>query len=113
MTTHQTARSATAVLATAYGEPEEGLSVREIELPELAPGEVSIDVRAVAINPIDIKAYSGMFGKDESKLPMNLGSEVSGVVSAVSADAAGPAGPLAVGTRDTAMSSTHGCHARS
>ena len=88
---------ATAVFATSYGEPEEALSTREIELPDPGPGQVSIDVRAVSINAIDIKAYSGMFGTDESKLPMKLGSEVSGVVRAVGPDATGPAGPLAVG----------------
>jgi NADPH:quinone reductase-like Zn-dependent oxidoreductase len=88
---------AIAVFATAYGDPEEALSLREIELPDPGPGQVSIDVRAVAVNAIDVKAYSGMFGTDESKLPMKLGSEVSGVVSAVGPDATGPAGPLAVG----------------
>jgi NADPH:quinone reductase len=88
---------ATAVFATSYGEPEEALSIREIELPDPGPGQVSIDVRAVSINAIDVKAYSGMFGTDESKLPMKLGSEVSGVVRAVGPDATGPAGPLAVG----------------
>ena len=88
---------AIAVFATAYGDPEEALTLREVELPPPGPGQVSIDVRAVSINAIDVKAYSGMFGTDESKLPMKLGSEVSGVVSAVGPDATGPAGPLAVG----------------
>lgn len=92
-----TKQNATAVFATAYGEPEEALSVRDIELPDPGPGQVRIDVRAAAINAIDVKAYSGMFGTDESKLPMKLGSEVAGVVSAVGPDAAGPAGPIAVG----------------
>src|SRR3954466_1975609 len=90
-------QNATAVFATAYGEPEEALSVRDIELPDPGPGEVRIDVRAAAINAIDVKAYSGMFDTDESRLPMKLGSEVSGVVSAVGPDATGPAGPISVG----------------
>jgi NADPH:quinone reductase len=91
--THHT----TAVFATAYGEPEDALNVRDIELPDPGPGEVRIDVRAVSVNAIDVKAYSGMFGQDESKLPMKLGSEVSGVVGAVGPDSVGPAGPIAVG----------------
>jgi NADPH:quinone reductase-like Zn-dependent oxidoreductase len=92
-----TTRQATAVFATSYGEPEEALSVREIELPEPGPGQVSIEVRATAVNAIDVKAYSGVMGRDESKLPLKLGNEVAGVVSAVGPDATGPAGPLAVG----------------
>jgi NADPH:quinone reductase len=93
MTTH----NATAVFATSYGEPEEALGVRDIELPDPGPGQVRIDVRAASVNAIDVKAYSGMFGTDESKLPMKLGSEVSGVVGAVGPEATGPAGPISVG----------------
>jgi NADPH:quinone reductase len=97
MTSNGHVHQATAVFATAYGEPEEALSLREIELTEPTVGQVTIDVRAVGVNAIDVKAYSGMLGTDESKLPMKLGSEVSGVVSAVGPDATGPAGPIAVG----------------
>jgi NADPH2:quinone reductase len=88
---------AIAVLATSYGEPEDALSIEQIDLPQPGPGEVRIDVRAIAVNAIDVKAYSGMFGTDESKLPMKLGSEVSGVVGGVGPDATGPAGPISVG----------------
>lgn len=87
---------ATAIVATAYGGPEV-LSAVDVEVPEPGPGEVTIAVRAVAVNPIDHKAYSGAFGTDPAALPMRLGSELSGVVSRVGPDAEGAAGPLRVG----------------
>ncbi|MDP9026676.1 MAG: NADP-dependent oxidoreductase, partial [Actinomycetota bacterium] len=43
------------------------------------------------------KRLRGMFGRNEKSLPLRLGSEVSGVVTAVGPDAVGPAGPIAVG----------------
>ena len=66
-------------------------------MPEPGPGQVTIEVRAIGVNAIDVKAYSGLFGTDESKLPMKLGSEVSGVVTAVGEGAEGPAGAINVG----------------
>ncbi|MFE3257318.1 zinc-binding alcohol dehydrogenase family protein [Nocardia sp. NPDC059091] len=87
---------ATAVVATAYGGPEV-LSLVEVEVPEPGPGEVSIAVRAAGVNPFDYKLYSGAFGTDPSKLPIRLGLEVAGVVTAVGPDAEGPAGPISVG----------------
>ncbi|MFC9996956.1 NADP-dependent oxidoreductase [Nocardia sp. NPDC127526] len=86
----------TAVVATAYGGPEV-LSLIEVEVPEPGPGEVTVEVRAAGVNPFDYKRFSGAFGTDPAALPMRLGGEVSGVVTAVGAEATGPAGPIAVG----------------
>ena len=86
----------TAVVATAYGGPE-SLSVTDVEVPDPETGEVTIEVRAAGINPIDYKLFSGMMGSDEDALPMPLGLEVSGVVTAVGPDASGPAGEISVG----------------
>src|SRR3954447_10239404 len=85
-----------AVVATSYGGPS-SVAVTEVEVPSPGDGQVTIDVRAAAINPIDYKRYSGLMGADESQLPMRLGFEVSGVVSAVGSDAVGPAGQIRVG----------------
>ena len=52
---------------------------------------------ASGVNPADYKTYSGAFGTDPAKLPLRIGSEMAGVVTAVGPDAAGPAGPVAVG----------------
>lgn len=87
---------ATAIVATTYGGPEV-LTPVEVEVPAPGPGEVTIEVRAAAVNPYDYKRYTGAFGTDPSALPMRLGGEVSGVVTAVGADAQGPAGPIRVG----------------
>ena len=84
------------VVATAYGGPEV-LSVIDQPALSAGPGEVVIAVRAAGVNPIDYKLYSGSFGADPARLPLRLGSEISGVVTAVGADAAGPAGPILVG----------------
>jgi NADPH2:quinone reductase len=87
---------ATAVVAAAYGGPEV-LSVVEAEVPSPGPGEVTIEVRASGVNPIDYKLYSGAFGSSPDNLPVRLGLEVAGVITAVGPEAAGPAGPLSVG----------------
>jgi NADPH:quinone reductase-like Zn-dependent oxidoreductase len=84
------------VVATGYGGPEV-LAVVDVPTPEPGPGEVRLAVRAAGVNPIDVKAYSGAFGTDPDRLPMRLGAEAAGVVTAVGPGAAGPAGPVSVG----------------
>ena len=84
------------VIAAAYGGPEV-LSVVNEPTPEPGPAEVRIEVRAAAVNPVDYKSYSGAFGADPARLPVRLGAEAAGVVTGVGPDAAGPAGPVAVG----------------
>ncbi len=84
------------VIATAFGGPEV-LSVTDQPLSGPGPGEARIEVRAAGINPFDQKVYSGAFGADPAKLPIRLGSEAAGVVTAVGPDAVGPAGPIVVG----------------
>ena len=84
------------MIATAFGGPEV-LSVADEPLSGPGPGEARIEVRAAAVNPFDQKVYSGAFGTDPAKLPIRLGSEAAGVVTAVGPDAVGPAGPIAVG----------------
>jgi NADPH:quinone reductase-like Zn-dependent oxidoreductase len=70
------------VVATGFGGPEV-LSVIDRPTPEPGAGEVRIGVRAAGVNPIDHKAYSGAFGTDPANLPMRLGAEAAGVVTAV------------------------------
>jgi NADPH:quinone reductase-like Zn-dependent oxidoreductase len=73
------------------------LSVVEEPTTEPGPGQARIAVRAAGVNPVDYKSYSGAFGTDPARLPVRPGSEAAGVVTAVGPDAAGPAGPVAVG----------------
>ncbi len=86
-----------AVAATAYGGPEV-IGVVDVEPRAPAPGEVTIAVRAAALNRWDAKQAEGAAGADPGKLPVRLGNEASGVVTAVGEDAVGLEGePLAVG----------------
>ena len=73
---------AQAVVAQRYGGPE---ALALVDFPEPAPGagQVVVDVRAAGVNPIDAKAYSGMFGTDAAAAPLRLGAEAAGVVSAI------------------------------
>ena len=87
---------ASVVEAAAYGGPDV-LSVVEEPVGQPGPGQARILVRAAGVNPIDYKMYSGAFGSDPARLPMRLGSEVSGVVEQVGEDAIGAAAPVSVG----------------
>jgi NADPH:quinone reductase-like Zn-dependent oxidoreductase len=87
---------ATKVVATGYGGPEV-LSVVEADVPAPTEGQVTIDVRASAINPMDWKVVSGAVGDDPDKLPLPVGFELAGVVSAVGPNAEGPGGAISVG----------------
>jgi NADPH:quinone reductase-like Zn-dependent oxidoreductase len=69
-------------VATAYGGPDV-LRLIDVDPGEPGPGNVLVEVRAAGVNPTDWKGYAGLYGADPSKLPMRLGYEVSGVVSAV------------------------------
>jgi NADPH:quinone reductase len=86
---------ARAIVATAVGGPE-ALDVVEQQMEAPGPGEARIAVRAAGVNPIDWKLYSPAMGAGAS-FPMRLGFEAAGVVTEVGPQAAGPAGPLAVG----------------
>ncbi|MET0316921.1 MAG: NADP-dependent oxidoreductase, partial [Rhodococcus fascians] len=59
-------------VATAFGGPEVVRIVDEA-LAAPAAGQVSIEVKAIGVNPIDYKLYSGAFGSDPSTLPLHLG----------------------------------------
>src|SRR5215831_6640807 len=91
-----TAVIALVVIAAAYGGPE-NLSIVDEPVSGPGPGEARIEVRATGVNPVDVKAYSGVFGADPARLPIRLGAEAAGVVTAVGPGAEGPAGPVSAG----------------
>jgi NADPH:quinone reductase-like Zn-dependent oxidoreductase len=64
-----------------FGGPEQ-LALTEVPTPEPGAGEVRVSVRAIGVNPIDWKFYSGRMGTDPAILGA-MGLEVSGVVAAV------------------------------
>lgn len=98
---------ATKVVVTAFGGPEV-LSVVQADVPEPGPGEVVIAVKAAGINPFDHKVVAGATGAAPDQLPLPVGLEVAGVVTAVGPDATGPAGPVAVGDEVVAQPVTGG-----
>ena len=69
-----------AVFIERYGGPEV-LKYGDLPNPVAAPGEVVIDVVAASVNAADWKARAGQYA--QSKLPLILGRDFSGVVSAV------------------------------
>ena len=76
-------RTATAWVAEDFG----GLDVfREVqvEVPAPGPGEVTIDVQAAGVNPADAKHVAN--GSDRSLLPVRVGYEVAGIISAIGPD---------------------------
>jgi len=88
-------------VASGYSDPS-ALSVIDEVLRDPGPGEVLIEVRAAGTNPVDYKLYSGAFGRDPARLPMRLGFEAAGVVTAVGFDpdgraVEGPGGPISPG----------------
>ena len=84
------------VVAEAFGGPEV-LAVVDEAVPDPGPGQVSVEVRSAGTNPIDYKQFSGQLGADPSRLPMPVGLEAAGVVTAVGAGATGPGGPVRPG----------------
>jgi NADPH:quinone reductase len=67
-------------VATDFGGPE---VLREIDAEVLPPepGEVTIKVRAAGMNPTDYKRFAS--GTDRSILPLSIGYEVAGEISAL------------------------------
>jgi NADPH2:quinone reductase len=80
---------ARAWVAAEFGGPEV-LRLIDTEVPGPGPGYVRIDVRAAGMNPADAKHIAS--GQDRELLPLSLGYEVAGVVSAL-----GPGTQLASG----------------
>ena len=67
-------------------------------------------MRAAGVNPVDHKFFSGRgpFGNSPDNLPIRLGLEVAGLITAVGPGAVGPAGLLSVGDAVIAYPATGG-----
>jgi NADPH:quinone reductase len=68
-------------IAPRFGGPEV-LTLVDAEVPAPGPGEVTIDVRAAGVNPADWKHLAAERGPDRP-LPIKIGYEVAGVLSAL------------------------------
>ena len=96
-----------AIIAPTWGEPD-GLEF--VEVPTAAPGDgqVTVAVKAAGVNPADLKQLRGQFGRSEASLPLRLGNEISGIVTAVGPNAAGVHGTINVGDEVVAFRVTGG-----
>jgi NADPH:quinone reductase len=61
-----------------YGPPS-ALSIQELQVPDLKPGEALVELHASAINPSDVKNVAGVF---KASLPRIPGRDYAGVVVA-------------------------------
>lgn len=59
------------------------LQLQEIEIPTIQPGEVLVKVKAISINPVDVKsrAGKGVYGRIKDQSPLILGWDISGTVT--------------------------------
>ncbi|HEY2878204.1 NADP-dependent oxidoreductase [Nocardioides sp.] len=91
------------VVATGFGGPE-NLAVEEVDPGEPGPGQVRVSVRAAGVNPADVKRYRGP--GDPARLPLVLGFEAAGVVTAVGPDTSHEAGEEVIVYRVTGAYAT-------
>jgi NADPH2:quinone reductase len=77
-----------AVTYSAFGGPEV-LTVTDIEVPAPGPGEVTVRVTAVGVNPIDHKLRAGIRPSAPITEPRRVGSDGAGIVTAVGRDVEG------------------------
>lgn len=64
---------------TQHGEPNDAIEIVDIPLPEPGPDEVRIQVKACALNHLDIFGRIG-HPEDEREFPKQTGADVAGVV---------------------------------
>jgi len=70
-----------AIVLPAFG-PADQLTLTNLEVPEPAAGEVLVQVKAISINPVDVKtrAGKGIAGRLKEIQPLILGWDISGMV---------------------------------
>ncbi|GAA3696505.1 NADP-dependent oxidoreductase [Gordonia hankookensis] len=95
-------------VATAYGDPADVLECVDHEIPAPVSGQVVVQTRAIGMNPVDVKSVRGQTGTDGSRLPLAVGYELAGTVTAVG----DVADPFAVGD-EVIVYRAHGAYADS
>jgi NADPH:quinone reductase-like Zn-dependent oxidoreductase len=60
----------------------EKLQIEEIDRPSINEGEVLVKVKAISINPVDVKtrAGKGVYGRIKTETPLIVGWDISGIV---------------------------------
>jgi NADPH:quinone reductase-like Zn-dependent oxidoreductase len=91
----------TVIAFSRYGEPDV-LTESQAEVPAPGPGQVLVRVRAVSVNPVDVKIRSGMMdGIMPVEFPVIPGWDVAGVVTASGDGAAAAVGDEVLGVAAT------------
>jgi NADPH:quinone reductase-like Zn-dependent oxidoreductase len=67
-------------VAAGFGGPEVLRNI-EVDVPDPGPGQVTVGVRACGMNPADAKHIAP--GQDPNLLPLSIGFEVAGVLTAL------------------------------
>jgi NADPH:quinone reductase-like Zn-dependent oxidoreductase len=101
-------------VAQSDDQPLDGLSIAQIDAPEVPEGWVRVTVRAAALNHHDLWSLKGV-GLDASRLPMTLGCDAAGtledgtevVVHAVIGDPDAGGGDETLDPRRTLLSELH------
>ena len=97
----------TTITYSRYGAPDV-LTVTSADIPQPGPGQVLIRVRAVAVNPIDVKIRSGqMEGVIPVEFPVLPGWDVAGVVEAAGVGAGAAVGDEVFGVASVGGYSEH------
>ncbi len=89
------------IVATGFGPPDVLKAIPSEARPP-GKGEVTISVRAAAVNHRDLKMYESRdytksAGREAPTFPLQLGVEAAGVVTEAGPEAAGMAGPIVAG----------------
>lgn len=74
-----------AVIIREYGN-EDVLKLEEVEKPSTKPDDILVKIQNIGLNPVEWKVRNGLGEIFGMKLPIFLGSEISGTVEAVGAD---------------------------
>ena len=76
-----------AILLKDFGSVD-NLDIADIPTPRIQKDEVLVEVRAISINPVDLKIRHGaeMVGREKDTLPMILGWDISGIITETGAD---------------------------
>lgn len=71
-----------AIIVKAAGGVDQ-LELTDLPVPEIVMGEVLVQVKAISINPVDVKtrAGKGQFNKLQANPPVILGWDISGIVT--------------------------------
>ncbi|HEV7380380.1 MAG TPA: alcohol dehydrogenase catalytic domain-containing protein, partial [Dyadobacter sp.] len=67
----------------------ENLKLADVDVPQIGTDEVLVQVKAISINPVDVKsrAGKGVYGRIKDQSPLILGWDISGVVTESKSDA--------------------------